>query len=590
MDAIAETTGASGRDWRLPRLGDHALILYRLIWALLVTVAILANLAGPYYNDRLQTQVFNPFSDLGLRQWDGRRLQVPHRPALERAGIVAGSEIVAIGGRHVAADASLEAVAKRLQAQPNPATVTIRRPDGHERTYRLQRSNRWIELSYVGTGLTKASRLAIDLAVAGIANVLLLSASTLLFWRRPRDGLAVLLALATATFAASDNLTYFTWRELGLSDLAGYVSAAATAALLLGMLLSPDGRFQPPWNRWVALTMVSAILFSFLGPLLGVPVWASILPFIGSFLAVLVAMRARFRATPSGTAAWQQQRWLVLGLGVAAVSVVATFILNSLAQTTLLTRQQLVWAYIGGGVAQSLVTLFIVAGMLVALLRYRLYDADAALSRSAGYAVVGLMFAALFAGFAKAIEIGMDTAFGSSSGAVPGIAAAVLATVVVTPAQSRIQNWADNRFRKALGHLRRDLPASVDDLRETASLAELLDDVLERVSVGVRATAAAIEMDGRIVAERGAAMTDWPLRLPLQIEHHHAGEEGWVLVGPRPDGSPLGKDEREALESVLDPVSRAIRIVRTREEREARQAALLDGIGRRLAALEARLA
>ncbi|MDQ4088069.1 MAG: hypothetical protein M3177_08715, partial [Pseudomonadota bacterium] len=66
-----------------------------------------------------------------------------------------------------------------------------------------------------------------------------------------------------------------------------------------------------------------------------------------------------------------------------------------------------------------------------------------------------------------------------------------------------------------------------------------------------------------------------PLRVPLRIGHR--GEEvGGLLLGTRPDGTLPGKDEREALEEVADPIARAIHIVRRREEREG--------------ALEARLA
>ena len=43
---------------------------------------------------------------------------------------------------------------------------------------------------------------------------------------------------------------------------------------------------------------------------------------------------------------------------------------------------------------------------------------------------------------------------------------------------------------------------------------------------------------------------------------------GWLLVGPRPDGSLLSKDEQRALIDVADPITRAIRNVTRREARE----------------------
>ncbi len=74
-------------------------------------------------------------------------------------------------------------------------------------------------------------------------------------------------------------------------------------------------------------------------------------------------------------------------------------------------------------------------------------------------------------------------------------------------------------------------------------------------------------------------------------------EIGALLVGPRPDGSAPGKDEREALAEIADPVARAVQIVLTREAREAEaererteMLESLAGLSRRLQALEGEMA
>jgi hypothetical protein len=165
--------------------------------------------------------------------------------------------------------------------------------------------------------------------------------------------------------------------------------------------------------------------------------------------------------------------------------------------------------------------------------------------------------------------------------------------VLITPMHRRIQDWAERRFQKALLHLRRDLPDCVGDLRETAGMAELLGDVLARVEAGTRAVRSAVVIDGQTVAARGGE-GDYPLSIPLRISHQET-EVGALLVGPRPDGSAPGKDEREALTEVADPIARAMRIVGVRErqlaerfkEREGLRTAIA-GLGARLDRLEAR--
>jgi hypothetical protein len=247
------------------------------------------------------------------------------------------------------------------------------------------------------------------------------------------------------------------------------------------------------------------------------------------------------------------------------------------------------------------------AGLLVSLLRYRLYDADQVISRSAGYAVLTLLFGAVFAATAKVVEYFFETSFGGDAGALPGAIGAGLAVVLITPLNNRIQNWAERRFQKGLLRLRRDLPECVADLRETSSLRALLDEVLERISNGVRATRSAVLIGEEVAAVRGgtseevsiwqrSALPDeqvealdcdrsdplFPMRVPLRVRHGSGAPIGWILLGPRPDGSFYGKDEQEALTEIADPVARAVQIARLREEREARQE-------RRFEALEAKL-
>lgn len=82
----------------------------------------------------------------------------------------------------------------------------------------------------------------------------------------------------------------------------------------------------------------------------------------------------------------------------------------------------------------------------------------------------------------------------------------------------------------------------------------------------------------------------FPLRVPLRAGDREPALIGWLLLGPRPDGSFYGRDEREALAAVADPVSRGIRIVQVREAREQRALAQERRRDRRIAALERKLA
>ncbi|HEY6817351.1 MAG TPA: hypothetical protein VI168_17580, partial [Croceibacterium sp.] len=57
---------------------------------------------------------------------------------------------------------------------------------------------------------------------------------------------------------------------------------------------------------------------------------------------------------------------------------------------------------------------------------------------------------------------------------------------------------------------------------------------------------------------------------------------GWLALGPHPDGSLYGKDDRKALAQVASPLARAIEValerVRREAEREAERRALADQV------------
>jgi len=434
----------------------------------------------------------------------------------------------------------------------------------------------WLRLPGIHAA-TEAVSLAIDL----LPPALLVATAILLFARRRRDSVAALLSLsflmmAAAFFAAEG---FFRWAELGwLRELFAH---GGRCLLMLVLLSFPDGRFTPRWSVWVAAALL----------VWGVTAAAAHPPRTVEYTGYLVflALSVLSIAIPyrrlEGGLERQQVRWVLFGFAggtlLLAVATLVSLLPGGASGPGLKT-----WTALA---AQSLAALGMACftlGLIISLLRYRLYDAEAAISRSAGYAVLTLLLGLAFAIVVKAVEYLVETWLGQEAGGLSGAIAAGLAVLMVTPLKDRVQAWAERRFQKDLLTLRRDLPACVEDLRETAPLAELLDEVLVRVEAGVRAVRAAISMDGRIVAQHGDRAEDgaFPLTLPLR-----AGtvgpETATLLVGPRPDGSKPGRNERVALAEIAGPVARAIEVVRRREAREAALDARLSAMEERVAAL-----
>src|SRR4029079_17293814 len=154
---------------------------------------------------------------------------------------------------------------------------------------------------------------------------------------------------------------------------------------------------------------------------------------------------------------------------------------------------------IGAGISFALAVLVLQVGLLVALVRYRLYDAEFVISRSANVALITLAVAAVFAGTADGLKQIIYNYYGNTSSEGPIIFAAALSTVLVNPIQERVQRWSEQKFQKNLFLLRDDLPEVIRDMRETASLGEMLEEILARIELGVRAVRSAAIVGGRVV-------------------------------------------------------------------------------------------
>lgn len=426
---------------------------------------------------------------------------------------------------------------------------------------------------------SEAASLAIDL----LPPALLVATAVLLYARRRRDQVAALLSLSflmmSAAFFASEGF----FRALDLNWARGLFAHAGRCLLMLVLLTFPDGRFTPRWSVYVALALLVWAPIAFFKP------WPLTFEYLGylAFLALSVLSIAIPYRRLAGGQERQQTRWVLFGFAggtmLLAVAVAVSLLPGGASGPGVKS-----WTALAAQTLAALGMACFALGLIVSLLRYRLYDAEAAISRSAGYALLTLMLGLSFVVIAKSVEYVVETWLGREAGGLSGAIAAGLAVLAVTPLNDRVQQWAKRRFQRNLLTLRRDLPDCVADLRETAPLGELLDEVLVRVKAGVRAVRAAISMDGRIVAQRGDGAADGAFPLALPLRAGAAGTEtATLLVGPRPDGTRPSRDERAALAEIAGPVARAIEVVRRREAREAALDARLSALEGRVAALGA---
>ena len=602
---------------RIPDLSRRGLILFQLIWIPALLLAVIGPLAGIWFRFEQAAEnsalVMGSRIGISLSEDDLTRVRFPIGEAAKRAGIKPGDDIIAIDGVDVA---KVVPISERGLARPHDATdmdyalfapiiegaeeadfaVRLRSPDGSEKDFRVRSGEQHIGQAARSVGLPAALLSVVDL-IHLLTYPFLLFAAWILHRRKPEDlissvlSLAILLTIATEQPSAGF-LTFVLqlpeWAHRLLYDL-------GNICLLVGVLLFPFGQLRP---RFVIVPLVLLpVLFLLEGE------WYRAVFML--FMAVAVAtLFARLRETPPGDAR-QQIKWALLGFSGYALFLAAALVADAFKLQVGSFGRQLTLELLGG-LSFGLAFLCLQMGLMVALLRFRLYDAEVVISRSATFALVTVFIGGVFAASNEAVKVFIQGLYGPDAGQSPGIFAAAVATVLVSPAQERIQRWSEQRFQRNLVKLREELPSDLRELRESASMQELLDETLKRIESGVRTTRLAVLIDNSVAAARGidnAATKAWqkdfdpaacrdalcsasdmtfPIRVPLQARTDDGNWIGWLLVGPRPDGSLLSKDEQAALVDVAGPITRAVRIVGRRETREK---ALTD----RIEAIEAKL-
>ena len=603
---------------RLPDLPRRGLTLFQLIWIPALLLAIVGPLAGIWYRIDQAGQnsalIVGSRAGIALDEDDLTRVRFPIGAEAKVAGVRRGDDIVAIDGLEVA---DVVPISRRGRARPNDATETdyvlfspilegvdeseytlrLRSRDGRERDYRVKLGEQHIGQAAGRFGLPPALLAVVDLLHL-ITYPFLLFAAWILHRRKPGDLISSVLSLAILlTIAAEQPSAAFLQYVLNVPDWAHrLLYDVGNICLLAGVLLFPFGQLRP---RTILIPLaLLPLLFLLQGE------WYRAVFML--FMAVAVAtLFARLRQTPPGDAR-QQIKWALFGFSGYAIFLAAALAMDAAKLQAGSFGSQFLLELLGG-LSFGIAFLCLQIGLLIALLRYRLYDAEAVISRSATFALVTIFIGGIFAASNEAVKVFIQGLYGPNSGQTPGIFAAAVATVLVSPAQERIQRWSEQRFQRNLVKLREDLPDCLRELRESAPMDEVLDETLRRIEVGVRTTRLAVLLDGKATATRGIApeaVAEWlqafdptecreavcsssdttfPIRVPLQTKTGEGDWIGWLLVGPRPDGSLLSKDEQRALVDVAGPMTRAIRVVARREQREH----LLE---RRIEALEARLA
>ena len=567
---------------RLRTLSDRSAKWLRALWFLLFGLSVLTVVVSTIYAVRASYWIqpvlhqFNLDYDVTT---DGK-LVVGTPPGREPA-IPLTAKVVAIDGRPVPADLQIAQFAERLDSAPGPTVaMTVRDPAG--RTHTLTQSRGKI-VQTPAEARERDLRIWTRLLTGLLACTALLACSLLLALRRPSDPVAMLLAFAFVGLAATIDppLQFWLWTDQGM--VLDVIGAALFYFLLIGLATFPDGVFLPRFLRWlipvgIPLALATSIL-DLDEDLQGIVA-------VLALLSVLVSQIIRFRREPDGIAR-QQIKWagfgfasgLLLILGAVAI---AAWMGDDPSKYTPLISLTVLLLFSTGMAAIAL-------GLLVALLRFRLWEADTVITRSAAYAVVTLIVGIVWAARSDLVTLVITEVMGRESEAGATTVGAIIAAGIFSPTQNAVLGWTRRHFGGPLDQIR-DSAKRLKSWGLTEAPEEVATRALAIIDRAVHPNASAIVLDTsmghELIAAREVTSADDPKLIEKLTLEDEESSVGTLLIGRRSDGNRYNRQELEAIREIIPSLAEALRVARGRFSRESAMQQRMEEMAARLAQLE----
>jgi hypothetical protein len=265
-----------------------------------------------------------------------------------------------------------------------------------------------------------------------------------------------------------------------LAWLGNWIWVLAYVGIIYGLLLFPNGQLPSP--RWrpvawgAAVTLVAVLVGAALvpGPLDAARQWQNPVGVqrLGTLIMPLIMILLLFEL-------------------LAIIAVVVRFF-----RSRGIERQQLKWIAFGAamhGVITGIGMLFdlprwvqaigpavILSAIVIAVLRYRLYEIDRIINRTLVYGILTALLAAIYFGSVVLFESLLRPLFGQNN-QIAIVASTLVIAALFQPLRRRIQQVIDRRFYRRKYDAQKTLQTFSARLREEVQLDTLCDDLISTV-------------------------------------------------------------------------------------------------------------
>ena len=333
-------------------------------------------------------------------------------------------------------------------------------------------------------GIPPRSYAILMVVVDAFSRLVWFAVGALIFLRRSRDPMALLIAFflvsfGTATFASDGVHALISanpaWRIPGTGmQILGELGA------VMFFLLFPGGRFAPRWTRWLAVAFLAFQIPGYFFP----NVYSDLYPgnvegfvFMCLVLGQVGSQIYRYRRV-SNPRQRRQTKWVVAGSAVAIFALFGLLTPLFFLPKALGDSSPFVLSLVSTLVPLSMLLIPLSIG--VAVLRSGLFDIDVVINRALVYATLTATLVLIYVSGVVGLQRLLSPLFGESN-QLAIVASTLAIAALFNPLRRRMQTLIDRRFYRKKYDARRTLEDFSARLRDETDLGQLNVDLLSVV-------------------------------------------------------------------------------------------------------------
>jgi serine phosphatase RsbU (regulator of sigma subunit) len=290
-------------------------------------------------------------------------------------------------------------------------------------------------------GLSLGSYVTFNLVLTLASMLLACTMSSLLAWRKPRDWLALLVALMLIMFGTANSISASELSHSAWHFPAMLFTILHFATIFLVGSLIPTGRFVPRWTHWLVPAWLLWRLILLFFPTLPSADLLNTLIWLSGLACISVAMIYRYQRMSSPIQR-QQLKWIVFG-GSATILIVIVFNLPPLIFPALSRTGSLYDLFLA--TINTLVLVPAIFCFAIAILRYRLWEIDVIINRTLVYGTLTGILALVYVGLVIGLQALLRGIISQES-SVAIVVSTLAIAALFQPFRHRTQQIIDRRF------------------------------------------------------------------------------------------------------------------------------------------------